>query len=421
VTLEGKLVCVDLFAGCGGLSLGLELAGFTPLLFCELNKSAGMTYMANRPFLSLAQWVRNVDDLLENNAKLLRKLKKQWDAEGIEIDLVCGGPPCQGFSGIGHRRTFAVEKDAIPSNHLFKRMVQIIRILEPKMFLFENVKGIMSGRWTASGAKGEIWRDVQAEFKKLHDIGYHVPDGILLSAADYGVPQNRPRVLIAGYRGNWDSSIKGLADGLLPKGTDKAPNIEDILGDLVDPKYRPGMQKTAFYPSEGSGIQQWYRKRSASGSAAHKGEVVTQHEYSKHSDLVTEKFRHMLKHGFIAAEHQTKKFAQRVLPARWDMESPTGRPTITVTSLPDDYVHYKQPRTPTVREWARLQTFPDWYEFVGPRTTGGHRRAGIPTLGIWDREVPQYTQIGNAVPVKLALAIGKHFKKILQAESRSEE
>ncbi len=93
--------------------------------------------------------------------------------------------------------------------------------------------------------------------------------------------------------------------------------------------------------------------------------------------------------------------------------SGSGRPNITVTSLADDYVHFSQPRIPTVREWARMQTFPDWYQFEGPRTTGGHRRAGIPTLGIWDREVPQYTQIGNAVPVKLAMAIGKHFRRVL--------
>ena len=83
-------------------------------------------------------------------------------------------------------------------------------------------------------------------------------------------------------------------------------------------------------------------------------------------------------------------------------------PNITATSLADDYVHYSQPRVLTVREWARLQMFPDWYEFRGPRTTGGRRRAGDPDAGIWDRDVPMYTQIGNAVPVRLAELVGKH-------------
>ena len=84
-----------------------------------------------------------------------------------------------------------------------------------------------------------------------------------------------------------------------------------------------------------------------------------------------------------------------------------------LTSLPDDIIHYSQPRILTVREWARFQTFPDWYQFAGKRTTGGIRRAGNPHLGIWDREVPKYTQIGNAVAVLLAKQIGKNIKKII--------
>ena len=113
--------------------------------------------------------------------------------------------------------------------------------------------------------------------------------------------------------------------------------------------------------------------------------------------------------GEIPEEMQTKKFAQRVLPVRWDERGPT----ITATSLPDDYVHFSQPRSLTVREWARLQTFPDWYQFAGKRTTGGRRRAGDPDAGDWSREVPKYTQIGNAVPVLLAQAIGEHLSGLL--------
>jgi DNA (cytosine-5)-methyltransferase 1 len=81
--------------------------------------------------------------------------------------------------------------------------------------------------------------------------------------------------------------------------------------------------------------------------------------------------------------------------------------------MPDDYVHYSQPRILTVREWARLQLFPDWYRFTGKRTTGGLRRAGNPREGIFDREVPKYTQIGNAVPVELAERVGLHLKQVL--------
>ena len=114
-------------------------------------------------------------------------------------------------------------------------------------------------------------------------------------------------------------------------------------------------------------------------------------------------------HGEIPKKFKTKKFAQRRLPKRWGNKGPT----ITVTSLPDDFVHYSQARSLTVREWARIQSFPDWYQFAGKRTTGGIRRAGNPRKNIFDREVPKYTQIGNAVAVNMAAEIGKHFRKLL--------
>jgi DNA (cytosine-5)-methyltransferase 1 len=141
-----------------------------------------------------------------------------------------------------------------------------------------------------------------------------------------------------------------------------------------------------------------------------KGDAVSEHEYSQHAEYIRKKFTHMIKHdGEIPLQFRTKKFAQRVFPKKWG----AGGPNITATSLPEDYVHYREPRSPTVREWARLQTFPDWYIFKGPRTTGGRRRAGDPSKNIWDRDVPRYTQIGNAVPVLLAKKIGVHLSKIL--------
>ena len=141
-----------------------------------------------------------------------------------------------------------------------------------------------------------------------------------------------------------------------------------------------------------------------------KGQPLSEHEYSKHAVYIREKYEHMINNGGeIPPKFRTKKFAQRVFPKTW---GPDG-PNITATSLPEDYVHYKEPRSPTVREWARLQTFPDWYVFKGPRTTGGRRRAGDPSKGIWDRDVPRYTQIGNAVPVRLAKKIGEHFVRLL--------
>jgi DNA (cytosine-5)-methyltransferase 1 len=395
---------IDLFAGCGGLSQGLELAGFRPLMFSELNKDAADTYLANRRHLEIASF----GDVKQLTNDFLDAAVSAWKVSGVpEVDLVCGGPPCQGFSGIGIRRTFKLDKEEIPSNHLFKEMVRVIEKVQPRMFLFENVKGLMTGRWTPDGTKGEIWRDVLAAFQSIE--GYEARPA-LIQAKQFGIPQNRPRVLIVGIRNDlgWRPDLNLLAEGLLPEPNGNAPDPIDIFSDLVDERY-PFVGQTSTYLREPQSEFQ-LSVRTSDGHVLRKGSVLTDQEYSHHSKAISEKFSFMLRNGgVIPDEMKTKKFAQRLIPEAWP---PTG-PNITATSLPDDYVHYCQPRTLTVREWARLQTFPDSYVFKGPRTTGGRRRAGDPSAGLWDRDVPKYTQIGNAVPVELARQIGNHLRQFL--------
>jgi DNA (cytosine-5)-methyltransferase 1 len=154
--------------------------------------------------------------------------------------------------------------------------------------------------------------------------------------------------------------------------------------------------------------------RTHNGRVMRAGETVTEHEYSNHEPYIREKYALMIANkGVIPEQFRTKKFVQRVLPTTWDESGPN----ITATSVPEHYVHYSQPRTPTVREWARVQTFPDWYQFAAPRSTGGGRRANDPNRGLGSEDVPKYTQIGNAVPVMLAQKIGKHLAKILRGQS----
>lgn len=450
-----KRYFVDLFAGCGGLSLGLEKAGFEPLLVNELADEARESYLINRTEFSHldgsrvndpeSPWVwkdvkalrRHVDKSPENFQK---KTLDQFDIDlaAGDLDLLVGGPPCQGYSGIGHRRSYAVDKQHIPSNHLYEDMIFLISKLRPKMFLFENVRGLLSARWHSGGEKGEIWRDVRAEFKRFlsedYDMGWH-----LVRAAEYGVPQNRPRVLLAGVRKDlrWKLQADTLdpdnlllhneefrAGGLLPDPYGTPPALEDLLSDLIDPKYRPRVVlETKTYPSppskprkgESQSIQEYLRTSKDGKRVLGEGEEVTEQSYSRHSESIVDKFDYMITNkGQIRPEHQTKKFAQRVLPRQWL----NGEPSITATSLPDDYVHFEDPRILTVREWARLQMFPDWYQFAGKRTTGGIRRAGNPQENVHDREVPKYTQIGNAVPVRMAECIGKHFNAILDEVDR---
>lgn len=406
---------VDLFAGCGGLSLGLEQAGFTPLFVNELNRDAMETYLINRrqkfPWLD-ANKEYDIKTLVTPSGRLdslLSGFKQQFGID--DIDLVAGGPPCQGYSGIGHRRSYAVDRKQLPSNTLYQDMVRVIFKLKPKIFLFENVRGLLSARWTRSGEKGEIWRDIKSTFHKNlqnYEIRHQ-----LVFAKDYGVPQNRPRVLLVGVRKDLGVSFQPgmVADGLLPEGTHDYPDIKILLGDLVEEPCPLGGE-TAAYPraAKKGSVQEYFRTDPASGKVKPKGGALTEQQYSKHSPDIIAKFQYMQRYeGRIPPAMQTKKFAQRVLPAIWT----EAGPTITATSLPDDYIHYEQPRSLTVREWARLQMFPDWYQFAGKRTTGGLRRAGNPRTGLHDREVPKYTQIGNAVPVKLAYEIGQHFRSRL--------
>lgn len=414
---DKTLHCIDLFAGCGGLSLGLEQAGFKPLLFSEINPSAAETYIANRTGMGIIP-VADVYNLTNTNLKLL---KTHWAYSGIkEIDLVCGGPPCQGYSGIGHRRTFKLAKNEIPSNQLFKEMARVVRAIQPRAFLFENVRGLLNSRWTSDGNPGEIFRAVLGEFRALGNYEIHWE---LLHAKNYGVPQNRPRVIIAGLRNDilpmWkqtqlleqdDGQPDAIKAGFLPGPTGEAPpSLPDLLGDLEDPQFRSKTANETYLLDPKTPIQKELRRK-PDGTIMGKGAQLTDQEYSSHADYIREKFQHMIdNNGEIPLKYKTKKFAQRVFPQLW---GPDG-PNLTAASLPDDYVHYREPRAPTVREWARLQTFPDWYVFKGPRTTGGRRRAGDPSIGDWNREVPKFTQIGNAVPVFMARKIGEHLAAIL--------
>ncbi len=442
---DRKFTSMDLFAGCGGLSLGLEQAGFRPVLFSEIDEATGESFKRNLGVGNNIEAIRDVKDLLADKKKKLRAILKRLRKNGVdEIDLVCGGPPCQAYSGIGHRRSYKPsDLRQMPISTLYKDMASVIGHVKPKTFLFENVRALLSKRWSDGGEKGEVFADVLNCFYSLdgYKIGWQ-----LLYSKNYGVPQNRPRVFIVGiredidffgnYRGpssvapspedfteetRYPSSVDrdklehGIEWGLLPegKGVGSAPDIVDVLGDLVDPNHVNG-GVTRLYPSSvKSGFQRAMRTQ-PDGKLMRKGSILTEQEYSKHEQRIRDKFAYMIDHQVTTSsqlppEYRTKKFAQKVLPETWG----SGGPSITATSLPDDYVHYCQPRSLTVREWARLQTFPDWTEFHGKRTTGGIRRAGDPNSGIHDREVPKYTQIGNAVPVRLASAIGKQLAKFI--------
>ena len=404
---------IDLFAGCGGLSLGLEQAGFHPVYVNELNTDALNTYLINRSeykHLSLKEFHSNDIKELSGSKKKLeelsKNLKSKFNIKKGDLSLVVGGPPCQGYSGIGHRRSYKVDKEKIPSNYLYKEMYKVIEHFNPKAFIFENVRGLLSARWTKNGVKGEIFKNVLKQFSKLKNYNH---DYSLVQSKDYGVPQNRPRVLVIGIRKDIKSKIN--KEEFFPTKDISYPHLEELFSDLIDKNYNKDFVTNSYLSDPKTKIQRTLRTRKNKNSFLSKGDKLTDQEYSNHSPNIVKKFKSMLDNdGVIKDKFKTKKFAQRLLNKRWNGKGPN----ITATSLPDDYVHYSQPRTLTVREWARLQMFPDWYIFQGKRHTGGIRRAGNPQKGIFDREVPKYTQIGNAVPVELARRLGLNLKKIIK-------
>ena len=438
---------VDMFAGCGGLSLGFEHSSFTPVFVNELDKDAISTYLLNRHHelggmrfsQNVALQCRNAHDLdekrldqLASDLSALNEIDFRYESitsrhhgGGSTLDVLAGGPPCQGYSGIGIRRSYVVDRIEIPSNRLYCRMAEVIRRLRPRILLFENVRGLLNARWTRNGGH-RIWPDVKAEFRAIP--GYEVRWS-LVYAKDYGVPQNRPRILLVGVRKDILDACSFLEPGndpedaikcgFLPAGKPGSfPDLLDLLGDLVDAsvaetlrssRFAPGKFETTSYPRRPTTPIQRTLRAPPSWNTNLRVRL-TEQEYSKHSWPVVDKFDYMLKNnGRIPDLYKTQKFSQRILRPRWD----SREPNITATSLPDDYVHYCQPRILTVREWARLQLFPDWYKFAGKRTTGGLRRAGNPQEGLFDREVPKYTQIANTVPVGLAEKVGEHFRSIL--------
>lgn len=412
---------IDLFAGCGGLSLGLEIAGFEPVFASEINEHARETYVINRRHLKLVDGRDVVGDITEitRSRTALAKLAKKIRSEFGEIDLVAGGPPCQGYSTRGIRSTFTnLTRDETPANHLYRDMASFVSSIGPRMFLFENVRGLLTARWNPKGEKGEIWRDVQSSFSRVKTrrhgklLHYQIASTII-RASDFGVPQNRPRVFLIGVREDVTDKHGNKVDikTLLPEPTNQSSvDLKDLLCDLIDTKgERLGCSSSYLKPPLNE-IQRSLRT-TRSGRVLRKGDPLTDQVYTSHSERVIKRFQHLIHSDApIPKQLLIKKFAQRALPARWNGKAPS----ITATSAPDDYVHFSRPRILTVREWARLQMFPDWYVFCGPRTTGGRRRAGDPSVGDWSRELPRYTQIGNAVAIPVATAIGKSLLKVLQ-------
>jgi DNA (cytosine-5)-methyltransferase 1 len=397
-----KPIVLDIFCGAGGMSEGFIQAGFNVAFACDLAREAELTYTNRHKQLGYDVKFARMDIRTFSERKFLNKF-----LDGVKIDVVCGGPPCQGFSLAGKRD----QND--PRNILFKNYIKTIKQVKPKYFVMENVEGILSMRFTNFiGVDGEVYEEKTVpeilinEFKK---IGYMVTYKVL-QANDFGVPQNRRRVFFLGHKVRRYKNDK-YKDIVTPPQFPKRSVTKDIaVKDAIDDlSYLDAGHISHEYVNSNKLSE--YQIESRTGRTPNKNgrtikaAKIYNHQAARHSNDVIERFSLLIEGEDIESlrkrlsddkwqKHKTKKLRCYKIKS--------NEPSPTVLTLPDDLVHYSKNRIMTVREFARLQSFDYSFEFLGKRTTGGERRK---------TDLPQYTQVGNAVPPLLAKAVANEIMK----------
>jgi DNA (cytosine-5)-methyltransferase 1 len=335
---------IDLFCGVGGLSLGFEQAGFEVISAVDMWKDAIITYNHNRK--DKVAKVETVEDFNDNDLPALIKSN--------HITGIIGGPPCQGFSTVGRR-----EIDD-PRNKMYLEFYKAVKMAMPDFFVIENVKGMLTLN------KGAFVKDLIERFGEK-GLGYNISYQ-LLNAADYGIPQNRYRVFYVGLK-------KGKFSFPLP--CDYQLTAKDGISDLE------GADNEHYGCEPVNDFQKAMR-----GSCLH---PINQ-DYTSHTEQTINIISQVPDGGNI-----------RDLPREvWEVRKynkafermGTFKPSNTIDTGHRNYFHYSEPRIPTVRESARIQSFPDDFEIVGTRGS-------------------QYKQVGNAVPPMLAKVIAEKIKETL--------
>lgn len=344
---------IDLFSGVGGLSLGFESAGFEIIASIDLWEDAIKTYNHNRI-------VKNgmTISIQEFNKNYLKDIISKHKITGI-----IGGPPCQGFSSARlSDRSKNITLINEERNQLYIEFYNTVNQAMPEFFMMENVRGILNLD------KGAFVKDILSRFGKLgYSVSYE-----LLNASDYGVPQNRHRVFFVGLRnGKFE----------FPEKHKKEVCTFDALSDLpLDLNKQP--KKYIMKPQ--NEYQKLIRGKSVS---------VLNHEDTKHSDKTKEIISMIPDGGNIKSIPQKYWKIRKFNKAFQRMNSKL--PSLTIDTGHRNYFHFSENRIPTVRESARIQSFPDSFEFLGSKTS-------------------QYKQVGNAVPPLLAYKLALKIKNILE-------
>lgn len=376
---RNRPVGIDIFSGAGGLAEGFLAAGINVAVAVEKHPHAALTHAFNHPSTSVL-----CGDIRKLDGDAIKAEVKRRTGSG-KVDIVSGGPPCQGFSPAGKQN----QRD--PRNRLIHEFVRIVDELQPTCFVFENVPAItdISNGRVIQRMLDDFW-GLDYQIFGIDNKSDYYPDVYpIVNSSSFGVPQKRKRLILVGWRKYFGRySWSGLQGNKSKSQQVKKVTIWDAISDLDFLKsgfechsYRKKV-KTHYQLKRRANTDFLFNHLASN----HRTETVKMFDLFKPGDTVSS----------IPKERRTGK--QRVRRfAKTDL-SPA------VLALPDDYIHYCQNRIPTVRELARLQSFDDDYVFLGKRTTSDKNR---------QFDVPQYTQVGNAVPPLLAKSLGKSILRAL--------
>lgn len=395
-----KYTFIDLFAGCGGLSEGFYRQGFKALAHVEIDHWACETLRTRMKFYGYKDYDKEVIEHDITSDDILERIDNA--VNGRTVDIIIGGPPCQAYSTAGRVRD-GKRMASDPRNYLFESYVKILEYYSPKFFVFENVTGLLSAQVKNAPIFPKVLKALGHKYKVIGN-----PEVLVHNTADYGVPQLRKRVIIIGVRKDIDKSVEELYDNIIKthwnpetpsnekKGKKRFVDVRQAIGDL--PPVEPGHDASteAFdYPCNNE-----FLKR-IGNSGIH---PLMDHIARKHNDLDRERFQVMIQNHWSFGqlrrempqyEHEhARVFDNSYVVQWWDLPSKTILAHIHKDGFQFIHPDEEQKRTFTVREAARIQSFPDDFEFKGSRGE-------------------KYKQIGNAVPPLFAEALAKSIKKNL--------
>ncbi len=378
---------LDLFSGAGGFTLGLHNAGIQTIGAVEIDRFAAETYKKNFPSVPL----HNRDITLINNDEISTLFQG--------VDIIVGGPPCQGFSAAGPKQYGVIDD----RNKLLMEVVRAATVLSPKVCVIENVKGLLSGKLSKESHALELYT------KAMTKIGYSVSHQVL-QAANFGVPQWRERVFVVAQK---NSNIPINITGDFGVGKKHWRTVGEAILDLPFMESGDGME---FYPHYQNMAENEYQQIMRKNS---KG--IYNHIAMKHTPRLIERFKHIgigqsLVHAPQEHGQRSRNGKELDVRKRFKMNNqrldPNKHSLAITASFQSNFIHPNAHRNLTAREGARIQSFPDNYIFKGPRTLMSkkllEKEGRLDELGL-----SQYNQIGNSVPPLLATAVAEYIRELI--------